>query len=262
MKASWDTLIRRAEELASLGGGSSELLTFYAILLRAQRQVYESLRNHKAWIPSGSLEQDLKLMRPSVSALVEAVEASGPALLADEARRLLQSSGAEIDEMLIQYWRSPSGDQFFAKAFLQPYARLLAELGRKPADRNLAGGENLCPFCAGKPQLSLLKNQEPSSEAGGRSLLCSTCLSEWPFRRVVCAGCGEERPAKLGYFHTPEYDHVRVEACDTCLHYIKGIDLTRLGFAAPLVDEVAAAPLDLWARERGYTKIELNLVGL
>jgi hypothetical protein len=30
----------------------------------------------------------------------------------------------------------------------------------------------------------------------------------------------------------------------------------------PLVDEVAAAPLDLWASERGYVKIELNLVGL
>jgi formate dehydrogenase maturation protein FdhE len=35
-----------------------------------------------------------------------------------------------------------------------------------------------------------------------------------------------------------------------------------LGFAAPLIDEIAAAPLDLWAREHGYTKIELNLVGV
>ena len=67
---------------------------------------------------------------------------------------------------------------------------------------------------------------------------------------------------RSAYFHTPQYDHVRVEACDSCKHYIKGIDLTRLGLAVPLVDEVAAAPLDLWARERGYTKIELNLVGL
>jgi formate dehydrogenase maturation protein FdhE len=30
----------------------------------------------------------------------------------------------------------------------------------------------------------------------------------------------------------------------------------------PLVDEVAAAPLDLWAREHDYIKIEMNLVGL
>ena len=53
-----------------------------------------------------------------------------------------------------------------------------------------------------------------------------------------------------------------MEACDTCNRYIKGVDLTRLGLAVPLVDEIAAAPLDLWAQEHGYTKIELNLVGL
>ncbi len=55
---------------------------------------------------------------------------------------------------------------------------------------------------------------------------------------------------------------MRIEACDTCKHYIKGVDLTRVGFAAPIVDEIDAAPLDLWAREHGYTKIELNLVGV
>jgi formate dehydrogenase maturation protein FdhE len=32
--------------------------------------------------------------------------------------------------------------------------------------------------------------------------------------------------------------------------------------AVPVVDEVAGASLDLWALERGYQKIELNLVGL
>jgi formate dehydrogenase maturation protein FdhE len=62
--------------------------------------------------------------------------------------------------------------------------------------------------------------------------------------------------------HAPEYDHARVDACDTCQHYIKAVDMTRLGLAVPLVDEVAAAPLDVWAREHGYAKIELNLVGL
>jgi formate dehydrogenase maturation protein FdhE len=40
------------------------------------------------------------------------------------------------------------------------------------------------------------------------------------------------------------------------------VDLTRLGLAAPLVDEVYAAPLDLWAGEHGYSKVELNLVGV
>jgi len=55
---------------------------------------------------------------------------------------------------------------------------------------------------------------------------------------------------------------VRIEACDSCKHYIKGVDLTRLGFAVPIVDEIDAAALDLWASEHSYTKIELNLVGV
>ena len=194
--------------------------------------------------------------------MLDVVEANGPAPLAEQAQSLGRASEAEIDEMLLEYWGAPTDVHFFPKALLQPYARWLFETGAKPFDRNLESGENRCPFCAGKPQLSLLKSQEPDTEGGGRNLLCSTCLTTWPFRRVVCAGCGEERPARLGYFHTSEYDHVRVEACDTCQHYIKGIDLTKFGRAAPLVDEIATAPLDLWARERGYTKIELNLVGL
>jgi formate dehydrogenase maturation protein FdhE len=40
------------------------------------------------------------------------------------------------------------------------------------------------------------------------------------------------------------------------------VDLIRLGHAEPLVDEIYSAPLDLWAREHGYAKIELNLVGV
>ena len=39
---------------------------------------------------------------------------------------------------------------------------------------------------------------------------------------------------ELGYFQTQEYDRVRIEACDTCKHYIKGVDLTRFGLAIPL----------------------------
>ena len=81
-------------------------------------------------------------------------------------------------------------------------------------------------------------------------------------RRVLCAHCGEEDERRLGYFHAPDFDHVRVDACETCRQYIKTVDLTKLGLAVPLVDEVASAVLDLWARERGYTKVTPNLIGL
>ena len=262
LKESWDARIQRAEQLANAGEATRELLAFYGNLLRAQKQVYDYLRGRRGWLPSGLLEEDLDVARAALPDLLRAVEASGPPALAEEARLTLRGGGDEIDAMLVEQWRAPSDTRFFAKAFLQPYACWLAESSARPVGRDWERRESLCPFCGGKPQVSFLQTSEPGADSGGRGLVCSACLTVWPFRRVVCASCGEERPAKLGYFQTPEYGHIRIEACDTCNHYIKGVDLTRLGFAVPLVDEVAAAALDVWAHEHGYMKIELNLLGL
>ena len=258
----WDKQIYRADQLAAQSSGSKELLLFYAQLLRSQKEIYEFLRSHKDWLPSGDLEPDLPVIRKAFSELLKVVELYGPETLAGEACSLSEASPEIIDEMLMGHWSNPSDIQFFAKAFLQPYGCCLAKCGTEPIRREMVASERYCPFCSGNPQVSFLRSQEPNAESGNRYLICATCLSSWEFRRVVCANCGEERPAKLGYFQSPEFDHIRIEACDTCRHYIKGVDLTRLGFASPLVDEVSAAPLDVWAREHGYTKIELNLVGL
>ncbi len=59
-----------------------------------------------------------------------------------------------------------------------------------------------------------------------------------------------------------EFEHVRIEACETCKTYIKTVDLTKNGLAVPVVDELATTPLNLWAQEKGYTKLEPNLLGL
>jgi formate dehydrogenase maturation protein FdhE len=259
---SWDSRIQRAVELSSTSDATKEILTFYAKLLQSQKEVDEFLRSRRGWLPSGSLSEDLSVARECLPIVLRTVAANGPEPLAEEARTLITAAGVTLDEMLLDYWRSSSDSQFFAKAFLQPYARWLAESGGHPVDRMFEARENRCPFCGGLPQVSSLRITEPSSESGNRDLICAVCTTTWRFRRVACAFCNEEQPTKLGYFHTPEYDHVRIESCDTCNRYIKGIDLTRLGFAVPLVDELAAAALDVWARERGFTKIELNLVGL
>jgi len=261
MKETWESRIKRAEYLGSRQPESSELLTFYAALLRAQQEIYEYLRTREGWLPSGSLEDDLKILRVMLPTLLKTVESRGPEFLAAQSRDLQAAAEPELDQMLIDCWRAPSDVQFFGKAFLQPYACWLSEIGAKPVDRSLDRGENRCPFCGGKPQVGVLRIRE-ASESGGRDLVCSMCLTAWEFRRVVCAGCGEENPANIAYFQTPDYPYLRIEACDTCKLYIKGVDLTKYGLAIPIVDEIAGAPLDLWAREHGYTKIEMNLVGV
>jgi FdhE protein len=258
----WDKQIQRANHLAAHAKGSEELLTFYAHLLRAQKEIYNSLRSREGWLPSGELEADLPVLNDAIPGFLKVIESCGPASLAAEARELAETDGSTLAERLLRYWNNPSEIQFFEKAFLQPYLKWIAESGARPIGREIPVNERYCPFCGGNPQVSFLQSKESNAESGNRDLICASCLSSWEFRRVVCANCGEERPAKLGYFHSPRFDHVRIEACDTCKHYLKGVDLTRVGFAAPIVDEIDAAPLDLWAREQGYTKIELNLVGV
>ena len=95
-----------------------------------------------------------------------------------------------------------------------------------------------------------------------RFLLCALCLHEWECLRIVCPFCGEQDFDKLPVYTAEQFSHVRIDACDRCHHYIKTIDLTKDGLAVPCVDDIASVSLDLWARERGYTRIKNNVLGI
>ena len=257
---SWDSRIRRAEELAGEGGPAASLLAFYIRVLREQKNIYERFT---ARPPARVIDSDAAAIAAAATNLLQVVARHGPDLLAAEARGLLDGNQAGCEELVLTYWRTRSNRSFFAKALLQPYAQWLVDSGVLHIPAAAPGGENRCPRCGGAPQVSILEAAGATSGDGrARRLLCATCLSPWQVRRVLCPGCGEEDERKLGYYHSPLWDHIRVDACDTCRQYLKTIDLGRLGLAVPLVDEVAGAALDLWAQERGYGKIEVNLVGL
>ena len=93
-------------------------------------------------------------------------------------------------------------------------------------------------------------------------MICSLCATEWDYRRVVCPACGEQDDHKLAVYTAKEFSHVRVEACDACHSYIKTVDLTKDGHAVPVVDELATIPLNLWAAEHGYLKLQNNFLGI
>ena len=59
-----------------------------------------------------------------------------------------------------------------------------------------------------------------------------------------------------------EHPGVRVEACETCHRYLKSIDLSQDARPLPEVDDLASLPLDLWAIEQGFTRIEPGLAGV
>ena len=154
-----------------------------------------------------------------------------------------QSAGPEVSGQLLAW------------IFLQPYAEYLADQ-REPA--HLDGTPSTCPLCGGKPIVGVLR---PEGDGAKKSLVCMLCAHEWTFRRIYCPACGEEREPQMAFYSAPEIAHVRVDVCDTCHTYLKSIDLTKMGLAVPVVDELATIPLDLWAREHGYEKLQINLLG-
>ena len=193
---------------------------------------------------------------PSLLALVQK---KGPAKLALDAAALNQSPSERQQQVLVDFLQSadPSDagtSSFFARVLLQPCAeyRAAAYAGQ------IAGFGAVCPVCGGKPQVAVLR---PEGDGGKRFLVCSFCLTEWEFRRILCPICGEEDNAKLPRYSAEDQLAVRVEACDTCHYYLKSVDMTTDGLAVPVVDEVATLPQDVWAAGHGYKKVSLNLMG-
>jgi len=191
------------------------------------------------------------------------VKDRAPEAVVQAAERLGLENVASQSLVLNSFWQGnvgatlqPGPDDFFARAFLQPYAVSVRSRVALPR-----GGPTpcLCPFCGRKPGSGVLR---PLGDGGQRSLICSLCLYEWEFRRIVCPACGEENHAKLPVYTAEEPKDVRVECCDSCRCYIKTVDLTKNGRADPVADEIAAIALDLWAQDHGYAKLQLNLMQL
>jgi FdhE protein len=264
-KSGWDQRVDRAEELAKSFAYAAEVLNFYRELAFFQKALYQSLES-SAYTPveiAGSLPEswDVFALLPRFQPFLHLTAQAGPKPLAQLATELADAGPAAWEQLLTDYWKgeivedeSSLSRSFFARAFLQPYAEYLAA-GADPVTNYTRA---VCPFCSRKPVLGILR---PEGDGAKRSLLCSLCGTEWEFRRILCPACGEQDVEKLPIYTASESEYIRVEACDSCNVYIKTIDLTKNGRAVPVVDELAAIPLSLWAADKGYTKLQSNLLG-
>ena len=223
----WEQRIARAQVLAERYPSSAEVLRFYTHLVQVQRRLFEE-----------PAELSGAVVEARFPVLLDCVERWGSAELASCARELRTAGSSSWLELVRQ-----CEDDFLARAFLEAW------VATQPA----------CPWCRRKPQVSVLRE---SAQGARRSLACALCQAEWDFERVICPGCGERGFDRLPVCSTPEFPHLRVEACDTCKTYLLGVDLSKDGHAVPCVDELAAIPLNLWAREGGYRKLQPNLLGL
>jgi len=264
MTNSWQKRIHRAEELADQHTSVAEILRFYIQIARFQEHLCNGLAEVFGTNVRPAFEQalgpaELSELIPRFASFLSVVESHGPEPLARLGRDLRRRGSQSWSDLLNSSWAALSASQaqeFLARSFLQPYAELVrSQVTQRPKSSAYA----LCPFCCRKPGLGALR---PQGDGASRSLICSFCLAEWDFRRILCPGCGEEDNRKLPVFTASEFDFIRLECCDTCKTYIKTIDLAKNGLAEPVVDEIASAPLDLWAQSRGYAKLQLNVIGM
>ncbi len=116
--------------------------------------------------------------------------------------------------------------------------------------------------CAGCRRPPLTGGLIPQGEGLALELVCGSCFRRRPFPRSRCPGCGESREEELVTFTAEEFTHLRVHACEGCRGYLLVVDLSRDPAAIPEVDELAGLPLDLWAIEHGYHKLQPNLAGI
>ncbi len=245
-----DARIARADQLADKHPSAAPLLNFYAELARFQKPVFFELK--------AKSETDLRALTCYFPALIQLVSRKGTDLLATFAAENLRNPDDQVD-LLSAAWEGTEAldpaARFYSRVLLQPYAEYLASRG----DVKTIAADPTCPFCNARPVAGVLRGE---GDGGKRWLLCSLCSTEWQYRRVLCPGCGEENKDKLPIYTAAEFPAARVDACDTCHTYIKSIDLTKDGHAIPMVDEIATIPLNIWAEEHDYVKLETNLLGM
>ncbi len=108
-----------------------------------------------------------------------------------------------------------------------------------------------CPMCGHKAAMAKL-----DKETGSRTLWCSLCGTEWPFKRVKCVHCGNEDQKTLQYFYE-ETGPYRVEVCQLCNKYIKTVDERKKGESETTdmeLEDIITVDLDGIAYQEGFRK--------
>ena len=265
----YDARIRRAERLSSEHAFAAEFLDFYKHVAAFQKTLHAKIaassgaKSRSA--PAAELRDplDLTLLLPHFRGFLSLIEQHAPPALGKSAHQMSLLPSDSWVASLEAYWEHAGKydqqvgalAQFLARAFLQPYAEFRAAQTPKAPQIVTV---RVCPLCGSRPLMGVLRVE---GDSGKRFLLCSFCSQEWEFRRILCPTCGEEAEGKLPVYVAEQLPHIRVEACDTCKFYLRTVDLTKDGHAIPLVDDLAAISLTLWAYEHGYARLQPNLLG-
>ena len=277
----WSERRRRIGELRRRQAFARQLLDFYAALLAVQEEAFL----HAAADAPPSQNLVAYVAEAVVPRVVDVTVAAGPDRLRGDLMRRLDAD--DPGQMVRRWMRGEDQlpvDRYLARASLGPVLEAL-DISARAACEGPRDARH-CPDCGGPPQLSFFAAASDDLATGPRNLLCARCGATWSYARMTCAGCGESGSSKLSIFSEhgtmsgdrgsvvrglpgppaadPQrafFPHMRIEACESCRRYLLNIDVAADPNAVPVVDEIAAIPLDLYAREQGFSKITTNLMG-
>ena len=247
----------RTEELITRYPFAAQWLRLYRELLPVQERAFQATRADAPAPHDVSTYVAQRVMAEVVDITIRAgplmlARGAGELFIMEDLNRVVEHwlRGQELSPVLTYLARASAGPVLEA---MGPSAGLACA---GPTD------EGHCPRCGGSPQLAYFAVSGEALVTGPRYLVCSRCAHNWVYTRMVCAGCGETSTSRLPIYQEAErFPHVRVDGCESCHRYLLTVDLRKDGRAVPAVDELAAVPLDLYARDRGLTKIVANLMG-
>jgi hypothetical protein len=271
----WAPRRRRAEVLCDRYAFAAEVLTLYLALVDVWEEAWRAAREEP---PDAGELAEWAAVRV-LPRIVEATTKAGPEPLAAATQTFIEEGGTTepLTAWLAGDELSPV-QRYLARASLRaPLEALEAARSRDPSPREA----RRCPHCGGPPQLSFRAHSDDGLVTGHRQLLCARCWASWSYAASACASCGETAGSRRTVYAerregpvvgrgdaggseqagAPMFPHLRIEGCESCTRYLIDIDLGRDARAVPEVDELAALPLDLYASERGLTKITANLMG-
>ena len=277
----WTDRRRRVTQLRGRHSFARQLLDLYGALLGVQE---------KAFADAATASPDARDLAAYVAevvvpGVVDVTLFAGPDRLRSELiRRLETEHPRQIVERWIAGETQAPVERYLARASLGPVLEA-ADRQTRGACRGQRDARH-CPECAGPPQVSFSAVPGEDLATGARFLECARCGVAWGYPRMTCASCGEDSSARLSVYselgtasgergtvvrglpadesvarQRAVFPHIRIEACESCRRYLLSIDLATEPAAVPVVDELAAIPLDVYAREQGFSKITPNLMG-
>jgi formate dehydrogenase accessory protein FdhE len=265
--AAFERRASRAETLAEVSDAAGAPLKFAAVLYRAQAAIAGAIASaHQERSLTGRLDLDSAGFVEAMRGLLRSAAEAAPAELAAVARERAQEEPTSLCSRLASSWtdRRVAPIDYLSRTLLRPYLEMLAALHIRPDEPTpppLDERRESCPFCGGPPWIAARRGGS-DSDGAQRYLGCALCGGQWIMNRLRCPACSEENPDKLPCFRSDRYPAVRIEACETCRSYVKSLDLTEDGRLIPEVDDLVSLAMDLWAIEKGFTRIEPGLAGV